>query len=171
VSASESDATPFSAIRSQIQELEREAHDRIDRLVAQGTTGLANPQSIDAAIASIKEALEPTFFEKIGLFLSSFTDPDELVDVQVLTFLASGLTEQDFNLDLNDDNDDGVCYEVSRRLTDNFALTVPQVVVLDVPREGLLAPVLGVAVDRTASMRPTTTGPPIRRTPPTTQAR
>ena len=85
----ESDATPFSAIRGLVNDLISAVRTQITRLVEQGSLNLANPQpDIDAAVRSIRAAVEPSTLEAIGLFLRSWGDPDDLIGMTPLIFAA-----------------------------------------------------------------------------------
>jgi hypothetical protein len=87
--AMESDATPFTAIRAKMLELEGFLKQELVNLIEQGAIDLANPgPAIEQAISQVKTKLAPSFWEALSLWLQSFTDPDDLIGVQPLVFAA-----------------------------------------------------------------------------------
>ncbi|MFT3876520.1 MAG: hypothetical protein QM708_08880 [Propioniciclava sp.] len=85
----ESDATPFSAVRGLINDLQAATRTQLKSLIEDGNLNLADPRpGIDAAIKKIRAAMEPSTLEKIGLFLQSFGDPDDLIGITPLLYVA-----------------------------------------------------------------------------------
>jgi len=85
----ESDATPFSAVRGLINDLVSAARTELTNLVEKGNLNLADPQAdIEKAVKAVVAAIEPSTLGKIGLFLQSWGDPDDLIGVRPLIFAA-----------------------------------------------------------------------------------
>ncbi|KJL42547.1 hypothetical protein [Microbacterium trichothecenolyticum] len=85
----ESDATPFSAVRGLINDLVNAVRTQLKSLVEGGKLSLTDPKpDIDAAVAKIRAAIEPDTLGKIGLFLRSWGDPDDLIGMTPLIFAA-----------------------------------------------------------------------------------
>ena len=119
----ESDATPFSAIRSIVEDVRAALRSELVRLVEGGALSLTNPgPDIEQAVKNVQAATELTTSEKIGLFLASWADPDDIVGIQPLVFAAvqgTGLPiptlgDQDVNLRFKPS---GIDYEIRGRLT------------------------------------------------------
>lgn len=120
----ESDATPFSAIRSIVEEVLSALRTEIRRLVEEGELSLTNPQpDIERAVKNVQQASELSTGEKIALFLASFGDPDDLVGLQHLVFAAVDssmglpvpvLHEHDLNLRFRPS---GIDYEIRGRMS------------------------------------------------------
>jgi len=86
----ESDATPFDAVRAKTNELRDVMEVKLRGLVEQGNINPANPAaSIRDAIASARAQLQPSILEALGLWLSSFGDPDDIVGAQTWFFAAA----------------------------------------------------------------------------------
>jgi hypothetical protein len=84
VIAFESDATPFSEIRKLINKLQGVLADQLKKLVEGGKINTSDPgPSIAAAVKEVQEAIRPTVWEGLKLWLSSWSDPDDLIGVQV----------------------------------------------------------------------------------------
>jgi hypothetical protein len=120
----ESDATPFSAIRSMIEDVRGALRTELVRLVEGGALNLANPGAdIQAAVGRVKEATKLSTLQKISLVLQSFGDPDELVGLEPLVFAAVDgstglpvpvLADQALNLRFRPN---GIDYEIKGRLS------------------------------------------------------
>ncbi|HWJ66757.1 MAG TPA: hypothetical protein VNT31_08775 [Nocardioides sp.] len=120
----ESDATPFSAIRSMVEEVRAALRTELRRLIEGGELSLTDPQpDIERAVKNVQQATELSTGEKIALFLQSFGDPDDLVGLRHLVFAAVDssmglpvpvLQEQDLNLRFKPS---GIDYEIRGRLS------------------------------------------------------
>lgn len=120
----ESDATPFSAIRSIVEEVRSALRTEIRRLVEEGELSLTDPQpDIERAVKNVQQATELSTGEKIALFLASFGDPDDLVGLRHLVFAAVDssmglpvpvLHEHDLNLRFTPS---GIDYEIRGRMS------------------------------------------------------
>jgi hypothetical protein len=87
--AIESDATPWGTIRNLMNELKSALNSEVKRLIEDGTLDLSNPgPDIAGAIEAVKSSIEPTFWEKVGIFLSSFGDPDDIIGTHFFSFAA-----------------------------------------------------------------------------------
>jgi hypothetical protein len=85
----ESDATPFSEIRDLMNKVRDASFQEIKRLIEDGQIDLTNPaQSIQQATQNVQNALQLTTWEKIRLFLASWTDPDDLIGIKNGFFVA-----------------------------------------------------------------------------------
>ncbi len=91
--AFESDATPFSTIRSLVDELRSSLEGEVRRLIEEGQLNLANPgPDIASAINQVKSSIEPSFLEAVGLFLESLGDPDDVIGIHTFLFAAADPT-------------------------------------------------------------------------------
>jgi hypothetical protein len=85
----ESDATPFGEIRDLMNKVRDASFQEIKRLIEDGQIDLANPaQSIQQATQNIQNSLQLTTWDKIRLFLASWTDPDDLIGIRNDFFVA-----------------------------------------------------------------------------------
>jgi endonuclease/exonuclease/phosphatase family metal-dependent hydrolase len=84
----ESDATPFSAIRDKANELKGALQDELRRLVEQGELNLSNLDSgaFEEATNRVKGSLAVGFWEGIGLWLRSWTDPDDRIGFHLYAY-------------------------------------------------------------------------------------
>lgn len=119
----ESDATPFSAIRSIVEDVRSALRTELRRLIEGGALSLTNPEAdIEQAVKNVRAATELTTAEKIGLFLQSWTDPDDIVGIHPIVFAAvqgNGLpipvlADQDLNLRFKPS---GIDYEIRGALS------------------------------------------------------
>jgi len=89
----ESDATPFSSISSKMRSMASTARTEIAKVVepltlADLTTGNALASRLATASKNIKDKATPNVLEGLGLWLSSFGDPDDLIGFKVSVFAA-----------------------------------------------------------------------------------
>lgn len=89
----ESDATPFSAVNSKMTSLASTVQRELARVIEPlSMTDLANPQRIadqlNTATKRIKNSTKVSVAEGIKLWLQSWTDPDDLIGVQISLFAA-----------------------------------------------------------------------------------
>jgi hypothetical protein len=93
VVAMESDATPFSTIRSKFEEIRGQLEQRLDQVIGGTPVNLADPggtvKALTDGLKGVKNGIgEFSLGEKILIFLQSFTDPDNLIEVETVTRLA-----------------------------------------------------------------------------------
>jgi hypothetical protein len=86
----ESDATPFDAVRDKTNEIRGVIEDKLRDLIENGNIDLDDPAgSIRRAIEDAKAQLQPTVLEALGLWLRSFTDPDDVMGTSTMIFAAA----------------------------------------------------------------------------------
>jgi len=143
VVAIESDATPFDAIRSKFEDIRVQLQQRLDQVIGGTPVNLADPagtvKALTDGLKGVRQGIgEFSVGEKILLFLQSFGDPDDLIEVETIVRLAidpailglvdpsalpPGVTQADLNelvlqgRDLNlRFGTDGIDYEVQGRV-------------------------------------------------------
>jgi hypothetical protein len=89
----ESDSTPFSAINDMMSSLAGDARTELAALIEPLTLAqLADGNTISARLAEtenrIKSEASPSTLDKIGLFLESFGDPDDVIAFKANVFVA-----------------------------------------------------------------------------------
>ncbi len=91
--AMESDASPWSAINGIMNDVRAELDAQLRAQIE--TMSLADLLSSQTAAARLKEAAErveaaatPSFWEGVGIWFSSFGDPDDVIGFKVLFFVA-----------------------------------------------------------------------------------
>jgi Domain of unknown function (DUF4347) len=91
--AFESDATPFSTIRTLVDKLRSTLEGELRRLIEEGQLNPANLGSgISGALNRVKSSIEPSLFEKVKIGLQSFGDPDDLIGIHTFLFAAADPT-------------------------------------------------------------------------------
>ena len=139
--AIESDLTPFGIIEDKINELASSLEEELRRLIEEGELDLTNPgPDLEMAILNVQSSIEPDFMESLEIFLSSFADPDDIIDMHTFLFAAVDpalenfippsfspdvtigvLTEQQFTI--GEDpivfSGDGATYEVTTSISSN----------------------------------------------------
>jgi hypothetical protein len=93
VVAIESDATPFDAIRSKFEEIRGQLEQRLDQVIGGTPVNLADPagtvKALTDGLKGVKQGIgEFSLGEKIVIFLRSFGDPDDFIEVKTVTALA-----------------------------------------------------------------------------------
>lgn len=91
--AMESDASPWSAINGIMDdvaaELDLQLRTQIETLsFAQIVDGDTAAERLAGAAASIQAAAEPSFWRGVGIWFSSFGDPDDVIDFKVIFRVA-----------------------------------------------------------------------------------
>jgi len=87
--AIESDATPWSTIQNLVNGVRDTVDAQLTKLVEEGGLNLINPgPDIRDAISDIKSSIEFSFWEKVKIALSSFGDPDDVIDLHSFFFPA-----------------------------------------------------------------------------------
>lgn len=100
--AMESDATAFSTIRTLMGRVQSAIYAEMKRLIEDGNINLLNPgPDIDRAVVNLRNSLALTTREKIKLFFSSWTDPDDLIGTQAQMFVAGDQSMKTFLPSLN----------------------------------------------------------------------
>lgn len=85
--ALESDATPFGTIEDLIDEFIDRLNSILQSEAENTPLNLLNPQTINDIVARIRQGFEFNLFELAGIWLSSWGDPDEIIDIQPLIYV------------------------------------------------------------------------------------
>jgi hypothetical protein len=89
--AIENDWTSDSTIRSMMNDLQTALKPILVSLVEQGQINLADPAgSVSQAVSQLKASFEPSFWQKVGLFLGSYGNPDDVIGYHLFAFLVTG---------------------------------------------------------------------------------
>lgn len=124
--AIESDGTPFGSIRSLMNDVRNAISVQVKKLVEDGQLDPKNPgPAIQRAIQEVQNSLNLSTWEKIKLFLVSFTDPDDVIGIQAKVLLAGDpslkpfvaaefLEEKELQLTFSSD---GATYQASGSIT------------------------------------------------------
>jgi hypothetical protein len=85
----ESDATPFGSVRDLMNRGKGALERELRRLIENGGLDLRNPGSdVSNAMHRVQSSIKPDVVEAIGLWLSSWGDPDDIIDYHVFLFAA-----------------------------------------------------------------------------------
>ena len=91
--AMESDGSPWSAINGIMNDVRNELDSQLRQQIeplsfADIVTPGAAAARLDEAARNIQAAASPSFWRSVGIFFSSFGDPDDVIDFKVLFFVA-----------------------------------------------------------------------------------
>jgi hypothetical protein len=87
--AMESDSTSWSAIRSIMNKVVNAVHIEVKNLIEGGNIDLQNPNpSFNQAAQNIKKRVEPTTWNAIKLWIGSWGDPDDIIGIKPMIYVA-----------------------------------------------------------------------------------
>lgn len=90
----ESDATPFGTINNMMDDLEAALVVEVGGVIEPMTlASLANADQVaddlEIAANNVADAITPSFWDGVGIWLTSFTDPDDIIGVEINLFVAA----------------------------------------------------------------------------------